>query len=230
MRVEAVIFDLDGTLVDSRQAFLHQNLDLLKEFGKKDARMEEAISLLGQSPSQILSTFGIPKSEHEKYVAKIDMSYINYYMKKYAKPFSGVSQCLKKLRDKGIRIGVATNTTREILEETLKWVKIKDLVNVAVCADGTVKEKPEPDMLLQVIEKLNVSSDKVIYVGDTELDVLAAKKAGLSCFITVSSGIGRLENIINLRPDVLIPGASWVCRVISARCGNEKYLSHLNIR
>ncbi|MGC8670826.1 MAG: HAD family hydrolase, partial [Thermoprotei archaeon] len=87
MQVEAVIFDLDGTLLDSREAFIHQNLDILKEFGHLKASLADATELLGMSPAQILSNMGVSESEHKRYVAKIDASYIDHYMKKYTEPF-----------------------------------------------------------------------------------------------------------------------------------------------
>ncbi|WP_449461982.1 HAD family hydrolase [Tardisphaera miroshnichenkoae] len=215
LHVEAVIFDLDGTLLDSREAFIHQNLDILKEFGHLRATLADAKELLGMSPTQILSKMGVSESEHKKYVAKIDASYIDHYMKKYTKPFPGVIECLERLKKAGVVIGVATNTTREILEQSLRWAKLDGLVDAAVCADGTIKEKPEPDMLIEVLKKLGVSAENAIYVGDTELDVVAAKNAGVPSFITVSGGIGKLDAIMALKPDALVPTAAWLCKIVS---------------
>ncbi|MFQ1021592.1 HAD family hydrolase [Thermoproteati archaeon 3817-70] len=215
MHVEAVVFDLDGTLLDSREAFIHQNLDILKEFGHLEATLNDAVELLGMSPTQILSKMGVSESQHKRYIAKIDASYIDHYMKKYTKPFPGIIQCLEKLKKAGIAIGVATNTTREILEQSLRWTGMDSLVDATVCADGTIKEKPEPDMLIEVLKKLDVSAENAIYVGDTELDVVAAKNAGIPSFITVSGGIGKLDVIMALKPDALLPTAAWLCRTVN---------------
>ncbi len=70
-------------------------------------------------------------------------------------------------------------------------------------------------MIIEVMKKLGASAEDAIYVGDTELDVVAAKNAGIPSFITVSGGIGKLDAIMALKPDALVPTAAWLCRIVS---------------
>jgi len=211
----AVIFDLDGTLVDSREAFIWQNLDILRRYGLTDATIDDAVALLGQTPDKILEKITGTKRDFSEEVKAIDESYVNSYMRSYVKPFPGATECLKKLKKMGFKIGLATNTSPLILRECVEWFGMSDLVDAAVSAAEVGNEKPAPDVLMEVSKRLGVDPSQAIYVGDTNTDIVAAKRAGMASFATLQGGIGDQAKILSEKPDVIIPSATWVCRLLS---------------
>jgi len=214
LRVKAIIFDLDGTLVDSRQAFIMQNYELLRKFAPESATIEDAVSLLGQSPTQILQKLSGEQKDYSEEVRMIDESYVKYYMKKFVSLFPGAMDCLKQLKKRKIKLGLATNTSSVILNDCMEWTGLSKVIDDAVSAEQVPREKPAPDILLETIKRLRVRPEQTIYVGDTHLDVVAAKEAGMISFVTLRNAIDNPSAVLKERPDLMIPSVGWVCRIL----------------
>ena len=94
------------------------------------------------------------------------------------KLMENTKEVLKTIREKKIKIGLVTNTTKIRTMNELKFHKIRNLFDAVVTADDVEKPKPYPDPILKACEKLNVMPDEVMYIGDTKYDYKAGKSAG----------------------------------------------------
>jgi len=199
MRSMAVIFDLDGTLLDSREAFVRQNMALLSRAGVSSPSRSMGEELLGFQLEELLARLNMPGKD---IVEEIDREYVETFMKKYASPFPGVLGCLKRLRSKA-KVAIATNTSKLVLGEALSAFGLDQCVDVAVSAAEVGKQKPEPELLLKAAHLLGVEPSRCVYVGDTLGDVLAAKRAGMISFAVLQGGISKEEDMLAGKPDAL---------------------------
>ncbi len=172
--VKAVLFDLDGVLIDSFDAWYRTFNDSLKYFGLRKL-----------SKKEFKKDFGAP-IEHDikkyfkgKTVKKVVSLYnINFdKRKKYVRLFPNSKIIIKKLK-KQIKLGLISNSTKSIVLTILNHYKLTKYFDVIVTMDDVKRRKPAPDMVLKACRKLKVKPKNTILVGDTKNDMSAGKKAG----------------------------------------------------
>ena len=172
--VKAVLFDLDGVLVDSEKAWFHVFNDTLKHFGVKPIPKKEFSKIFGNTiEKNIKSVINITAKEANKLA-------IRYFdkNKKYVKVFPETKNVLKKLSKSKVRMALITNTPRRILISTFKHNKLKKYFKAIVTVDDVKKGKPAPDMILKACKVLKVNPKNTILIGDTINDMIAGKRAG----------------------------------------------------
>ncbi len=191
--VKAILFDLDGVLVDSIYAWLSVFNDTRKYFGLKQVPKKEFIG-----------DFGAPiESDVKKYfkgrtIKEVERAYDMNFKKRKAlvKLFPEAVDTLKKLKQRPIKIGLITNSTRFIASAILAHFKLKKYFQVIVTMDDVKRRKPAPDMILKAFKILKVKPENTILVGDTMNDMIAGKRAGC---ITVGYNIKGDYKIDNLK-------------------------------
>jgi len=172
--VKALIFDLDGTVWDSRNAIIATLNLIFKEKGMSfdESKVKKAIKY-SESPLAILRSFRISEIG----------TFWKYYRRNYEKInlFSeSTAEVLSRIAYSGRKIGVATALKGKIASELLEHFGLNSIVSVAVTPSDTRARKPSPVPILKAIDRLKVDSKQAIYIGDKDADILAAKAAG--CF------------------------------------------------
>ena len=197
VKLKAILFDLDGVILDSFEAwysvFNHVRKDLkLKEISREEFREK----VWG----------GSVEADAKNYYKNMDVKEIKKSYKKLilkythkTKLLPDTEKVLKAIKNKKIKIGLVTNTFKEPVLETLKFHKIKNYFGAIVTADDVEKAKPYPDSIIKLCEKLNVMPHEAIVVGDTKNDYKAGKSAG--CFVVGLNTDGDL--IISKLSDLL---------------------------
>jgi len=181
-----VIFDMDGTLVDSSQTlinainYVRSKLSLPAMDGKKI--MDGILNPHSNMPREF---YGIDKIEpiHEEWFKE----YYSANHDRELKLFDGVEEMLKKLKENGIKIALATNAYRDSTMQALSHLKIDKYFNDIVCFDEVENGKPAPDMLHLLLERNSVSNRDALFVGDSSRDSLAAKAADID-YLQVAFG------------------------------------------
>ncbi|XP_044977095.1 bifunctional riboflavin kinase/FMN phosphatase-like isoform X2 [Hordeum vulgare subsp. vulgare] len=178
-RVSAVIFDLDGTLLDTERA----TRDVLKEFlgayGKvPDAAKEE--KRLGQmhreSTTGIIADYGLPFTV-EEYSEAIYPLYIKRWQR--SSPLPGVNRLLKHLHKNGVPLALASNSIRRNIDhKILKLGELKDCFSVVLGGDQVPHGKPCPDIFLEAAKRLGVNPSSCLVIEDSLVGVQAAKASG----------------------------------------------------
>lgn len=214
----AALFDIDGTLFDSREAFSLMVLELSKELGLPGMEGRDFIQLLGRPDPEIADAI-VPKvwpdreNVVNKYVKLANERWSSFYLPNYVKAYPGVRQALEVLRAKGYKVGVVSNGNRHELPLYLRHGEIDDLVEAVVSADDVPMPKPNPDGLLEACRRLGVTPRRTFYAGDTPADVLAAKAAG--CFsLAVLCGVGKREDLLRTGPDLILDSISVIPMMI----------------
>lgn len=188
--MKAVIFDIDGTLIDSINEHAESWVRTFEKYGK-EVPIEDARKLIGMGSDQFLSDY-FSEEEVEKKKKEIDQYrselFANEYMSKI-KPFPKVRDLFLKLKEDDIKIVLASSATKEEVEKYVAIAAIKDLIEKKTSSDDAEESKPEPDIFLAAYEKLDkIAKQDVVVIGDTPYDAVAAKKAGLKITGVLTGG------------------------------------------
>lgn len=183
-----VVFDLDGTLVDSLNAHYNAWRDVVKEEFDLDITLSEFRELFGKAGyvimSQYLSSKGVTADFREVAQKKHRL-----FRRKYVGDVGllpGARELLEELADAGIPSGVATNSPSANMDAMLAETGIGSLITACVSADDVAKPKPDPAMLEKAAEMLGVSARECVAVDDAVSGIDAAKTAGMKTVLVLT--------------------------------------------
>lgn len=189
---KAVIFDLDGTLVDSAPDIALALNRTLEDHDLGPLGLETVRPLIGEGATRLVDlayqALDVLPGDLDAEVARyLDYSYQNPVAR--SSLYRDADQALHAMADSGIALGVCTNKSERLAREVLKHFGLLGIVASVVGADTTPNRKPHPMPLLRVAEELGVSTEACLYVGDTEIDRDCAAAAGIRSR-TVDWGLG----------------------------------------
>ncbi|MGL5086046.1 MAG: HAD family hydrolase [Clostridium sp.] len=192
---KAVIFDLDGTLLDTLEDLANACNYALKECGLKTHETEKYKRFVGDGRFKLIERIISKEDNTEELFNKVLKLYDEYYLEHMVdetKPYDGIINLLEQLKSLGIKLCVVSNKPHEFAEEMVnKYFGNK--INIVYGQRLNYKTKPDPETIFEVIKELGISKDECLYVGDSNVDVLTAKNAGVKS-IGVSWGFrGRNE-------------------------------------
>jgi HAD superfamily hydrolase (TIGR01509 family) len=218
--IKGVIFDLDQTLIDSLQAFTEAFNRGIKRFGLDPVAQKKLASFLDKGwrmGKMLLKAF--PSTFNEEEARKvcedeIRKAYLELEAEKVVLK-SGVRRTLRSLKEGGIKIGIVTG---RMSKGDGKWLELRRLkihqyVDVMVTA-AEAPAKPAPDGLILCVKKLGLVAEECVYVGDSRLDIRAAKKAGLLT-VGIRTGVAGKELLIQEGPDYIAGEVSEILSYLS---------------
>jgi HAD superfamily hydrolase (TIGR01509 family) len=194
MPLKAVIFDIDGTLIDSNDAHAQSWIDTFEEFGY-EASFDTVRALIGKGGDKLLpeaigvemdSDEGKKLSAHRSDIFKRD------YLPKL-RAFPGVRRLLERMRDDGLVLVVATSANEDEVGALLKVAGVKDLMAARTTSSDAKHSKPDPDIVEAAVESAGVEASESIMLGDTPYDVEAATRAGVRIVAVRCGGWGDAD-------------------------------------
>jgi HAD superfamily hydrolase (TIGR01509 family) len=181
MPLQAVILDVDGTLVLSNDAHAQAWVDVFGEFGY-EVSFEQVRPLIGMGGDQLMPQVvpGLTDSEGDgKAIAQRRKELIiNNYGPKLL-PAPGARQLIEHMQQKGLRLVVASSAKSEEMEVLLKAAQVDDLLKEITTSSDAEVSKPAPDIVEAALSKLNIEHNQVIMIGDTPYDIKSAGAAGV---------------------------------------------------
>jgi HAD superfamily hydrolase (TIGR01509 family) len=188
--VKAVIFDIDGTLVDSVDLHAHAWQEAFAKFGKA-VSFEEVRSQIGKGGDQLLPVF-LSREEQDSFGKKLEEYRGELFKSKYfsqVKPFPRVRELFQRVKADGKQIALASSAKEDEIETYKKIAHIEDLVEEQASSDDAEKSKPHPDIFEATLERLHdVGAQEVVVVGDSPYDAIAATKAHMASIGVLSGG------------------------------------------
>jgi HAD superfamily hydrolase (TIGR01509 family) len=178
--LETVIFDLDGTIIDSNDFHVEAWNRAFQHFGKHFP-VDALRAQIGKGSDQYLPEFLSP-DELREIGEKIDEYRSALFRKEYlprVKPFPKVRQLLERIKADDKRIALATSSKKDDVKICTRVARIDDLFDCEITADDVDKSKPAPDVFQTALDALGVGASAAIAVGDTRFDVEAAKRINL---------------------------------------------------
>jgi phosphoglycolate phosphatase len=188
--LQAIIFDLDGTLVDSAEDLRTALNVLLGDLGLRPIQAGEITGMIGDGVPKLveraLAAVGSDLTQHSTLVARfLEIYEANAALKSRCYP--GVVETLDKLRTSNFRLAVATNKPVGATQKILRALSLYDFFPVVIGGDNLAQRKPNPASLLAVAREFGIGADRALMVGDNIHDVEAAHAAGMYC-VVVSYG------------------------------------------
>lgn len=200
--IDLIIFDLDGTLVDSRDDIANAVNFTLKKIGLKEKSISEISSYIGTGVEGLIRK---SLGNKEEVLLKKALSAFEEYYKKHSTDNSVLYPNVKEILEyfKGKKKVIVTNRNYEFALLTLKTLGIYDYFEDIVGGDDIGCMKPSSCPLDMSMHRLSANKEEAIIVGDMDLDIVAGKRAGIiTCGVTY--GIGKKEDIIKAKPDFII--------------------------
>ena len=218
-----ILFDLDGTLVDSIPDLVVAVNYMLNETGEKPFDEETIRTWVGNGV-QVLVKRALSGSvdidenlDKELYQRSLDI-FLKFYKENVCvktTSYDGVKKTLESLKEKGFTLSIVTNKPYDFVGPILKKLEIDTLFDMIVGGDSLEKKKPDPLPLTHVCEKLGFSIKESVMVGDSKNDILAAKSADMDT-IGVTYGYNYGENISLYDPDIIVERFSELEKVLKA--------------
>lgn len=186
---KAAIFDLDGTLLDSVDLHALAWHDAMVRFGH-DVSFEQARGQIGKGGDKLIPVFlsAEQQQDHGKELEEWRGKRFKAEYLPLVRPFSAVPDLLRRVRDAGVRIAIASSAKQDELDKYLEIACITDLVDVTTCSDDVEQSKPAPDIFEVVLEKLKIDGGDAVAIGDTPYDAAAAGKAKVATIGVLCGG------------------------------------------
>ncbi len=208
---ETIIFDLDGTLLDTLDDLANSVNAALRKCGLKTRTREEVRSFIGNG-IRLLMARATELEEGELFNEAFEEFKRHYgeHCEENTKPYDGVLAMLEELQKKGIKTAVVSNKA-DFATKKLAESYFGGLLASAVGENeaGGIRKKPAPDSLLAVMHELGAEKEKTAYVGDSEVDIQTARNAGVDC-ISVTWGFKDREFLIKNGASRLIDAPSEI--------------------
>ncbi|NPA99462.1 MAG: HAD family hydrolase [Crenarchaeota archaeon] len=200
--IEAVLFDMDGTIIDSVENVVKCWVWAFRQKGIPVTR-DQILDYMGRSADDILRT--VSNNEEREIllqVYKLARQCSEKSWRKEVKLYPGVKETLEYLKNKGYRLGLVTSSHEDRTLEFLEYFGIKDYFDVIQCYEEGAPAKPDPYLLLRALEKLDLEPSQAVYVGDALVDCLAAKNISMKFILVQRPWSPR--NHLRCRPDKVI--------------------------
>lgn len=172
--IEAILFDLDGVLINSFESWYHAFNGMLRTYGKEEiGRAEFREKCWGPDLEHNLADLNLGE-EAGKYCINEQLKLIGLI-----ELFPGVKEVLSRVREEyKLKVGLVTNTPKENVRAIFEHFQLSNHFDVIVTGDDVKNGKPNAEMVIAACEKLTIKPENAILVGDTEIDFLAGKSAG----------------------------------------------------
>ena len=218
-QIYTILFDLDGTIVNTAPDLMAAHNHVMKKFGHAEKKLSEIKSLAGRGAWVMMQRSFKEEIKDEKIKKEMTREFIDFYAKNIdrdSKPINGIMKFLEWAKNKRISMAVCTNKKERLAEDLLKKLDMSKYFEYIAGADTFEFNKPDPRHLTNVVEIIGGDLQRTIMVGDSEVDANSAHNAKLP-FVLVKDGYTeKKEN--EIKHDELISDFIGFEKII------EKYL------
>ena len=217
MAKKYIIFDLDGTLINSIPDMCREISLFLNKHGRRSLTETETVSIIGNGAPVLLKGAFALTGEPVKETETPDLlaAWLDQYGKAEmaeTKPYPDVVETLTELREKGCRLAICTNKPPKPTEAILTKLDLKKYFDAILDADALPERKPRPEPLWEAVRRMGGTNDSAVMVGDSETDAETARNAGVPV-VLLSYGYTHIP-YDELKPDALIDGFAALPDVI----------------
>ncbi len=203
--MKTLIFDLDGTLIDSAEDISLCLRKTLEEIGLEERMPADVRKLIGGGVRALLERV-LGEDFEESHVKVFRKHYLDNPVV-HTRPFPGVPETISELRERGYTLLVVTNKMEDLSREILKILGIDRFFSLIVGGDTYEEKKPSPLPVLKALEKVGTKPEESLMVGDTDSDILSGKRAGAKTALAewgYTSSVSERADIVLKRPQELL--------------------------
>lgn len=216
---KAVIFDMDGTLLDTLEDLYLSANAALAQYGFPERTLEEIRQFVGNGAVNLMRR-AVPEGEKNPRFGDCLQAFREYYgehLNDHTGPYDGIPELLQKLSEEGIPMAIVSNKPDFAVWE-LNERYFGGRIRTAIGESEGVRRKPAPDTVERAAKELGTRMEDCIYVGDSEVDLETAKNCGIPC-VSVTWGFRSGEMLRELGAERMVRDAEELYQVIRAMCG-----------
>jgi phosphoglycolate phosphatase len=213
--IKGIIFDMDGTIlntIDDIQASVNY---AMRYFNLPEKTLQEVKDGVGRGAINLIEDI-VPKGTSKADILKIYEIYQSYYdehTNDLTGPYPGILDLLKTLKEQGYKLAVVSNKYRYLVE-ALNHDIFKDYFDISMGEMDGVPIKPAPDMIYIALKEMNLSKDEVIFIGDSDVDMMTATNANINS-IGVTWGYRSKEVLIKHKANYIIDEPKDIIKIIN---------------
>ena len=193
--LKAVIFDIDGTLINSVDLHARSWMDTFAHFGV-EATLQDVRGHIGEGADRLIPTF-VPRGTSKDRIKKIEQYRADLFKRKYlpqVRPFPKVRELFGVIKAAGCKLVLASSCSADEIDQYKAIAGITGMTDHDVTADDAASSKPSPDIFLQALERLApIGRSEACVVGDTQYDGQGARRAGIPFIGVLSGGSNKRE-------------------------------------
>ncbi len=215
-KINTVLFDFDGTLMDTNNVIINSWQHTFRTLEGRETTVEDIVKTLGEPLFLTMQKF-FPKVDTEEAIG----IYRSYHYENFGDMitlFPNGREILEDLKGKGYKIGLVTSRLKGTTYQGLEHYNILDYFDVVVTMDDTTKHKPDPEPIEIALNKLNSKAEETIMIGDTKFDILCAKNAGVKSALvnwSLSINVEMQKELVNEeKPDYIIDDLMQVASIL----------------
>jgi phosphoglycolate phosphatase len=209
---KAVVFDFDGTLVDSYEAIAASVNHVRSYYRLPPLSTAEVRRHVGHGPVYLLE-HTVPGSQIETDLERYRAHHPSV-LRSGTRLLEGVRETLPRLREARLRLAICSNKPRLFTQELLQIFQLSGLIDVVIGPEDADHIKPAPDMLLKAISELGMTADEALYVGDMVVDIETARAAGVTVW-AIPTGSEERANLIAAKPARLLMNFSQIGELLT---------------
>ena len=215
MRYDTVIFDLDGTLLDTLEDLRDAVVHAMRDFGLPEPTRDEMRARLGNGSGYLIAHCVPGGRDYPRYQEVFDdyLSFYGAHSRIKTAPYPGIMELLEELKAAGVKCAIVSNKPHTAAAQLARDF-FSGLVLTAVGEKPGIRRKPAPDTVLAAMDELGAEPARTVYVGDSEVDIDTARAAGIDC-ISVTWGFRTREQLIESGASVLVDDAAGLKREIT---------------
>ena len=203
-RYKAVIFDLDGTLLNTLEDLTDAVNHVMRQFNYPEHTIEEIRSFVGNGIKLLIERSlpdGKDNPEFDKIFSEFKLYYTSHCQIK-TRPYDGIMELIAALKEQGYKLAIVSNKNQSAVTE-LNNIYFSDYISTAIGEKEGVRKKPAPDTVIKALSELCISSDDAVYVGDSDVDRETAENSNMDC-ISVTWGFRDRKLLESLNPYAII--------------------------
>ncbi|MFJ5713691.1 pyrophosphatase PpaX [Neobacillus sp. NPDC093127] len=209
-KITTILFDLDGTLIDTNELIISTYLHTLEKYYPSKYKREDVLPFMGPTLHEAFSTVDPDRVE------EMVLEYRTFNLANHdalVKEFEGAVETVQTLFEKGYKLGIVTTKRHDTALKGLRLMNLDRYFEVVVALDHVTKVKPDPEPLFNALEQLKSTPEESLMVGDNYHDILAGKNAG-----TLTAGVawsikGR-EYIAKYEPDYILEHMTDLLKIL----------------
>lgn len=220
--IEAVLFDLDGTLVNTNQLIIESFKHVFKTELNIYPSEEEIVQYFGEPLLQTLARYD------EKNAEKLYNAYIQYNEKTHDDvvfAMDGARETILGLKEKNIKVGVVSSKRRVMVDRGLSVCGLSGLMDVIITPEDTDKHKPDGEPLIKACNIMGIDTTNALMVGDSHFDILCGKNAMAKTCLVKYTAV-PIGNILKYKPDFLIEKLTDLLSIVERN--NKKNVENCN--
>ncbi|HWJ03931.1 MAG TPA: pyrophosphatase PpaX, partial [Verrucomicrobiae bacterium] len=200
MKFDCILFDLDGTLINTNDLIIKSFQHTIRVHMGRESDDKEFVPYFGEPLITMLERIAPGRGE------ELIKTYREFNLAKHdtlIAKFEGIVETLQELKDKGVTLGVVTSKLKPLALRGMELCGLQDMFEVIIACEDTTRHKPEPDPVLKALEILGRGKEGVLYVGDSTMDIMSAKRAGVKSAAVMWSALDR-QSLLAVEPDIVV--------------------------